>query len=102
MLYLACCRVLWRRPERTRVTWFMLVYITVLCSLGFIYAVTSMITLPLVFIDNREYPGGPFAYIEGPFTINPDSIVSLASYILGNLMSDCLLVSVLPIVFRGG
>ena len=52
-----------------------------------------MFGLQLVYIDNRNFPGGPFAYLTGPFTTHPANVLSLLSYILSNVMADGLLVS---------
>ncbi|KAH8101223.1 hypothetical protein BXZ70DRAFT_117570 [Cristinia sonorae] len=92
VLYLACVRILLQRKIRTRFTYFLLAYITVLCSLNLIYTATSMIGLQLCYIDNRNYPGGPFGYLTGPFTTHPDSILSLAAYIISSVMADGLLL----------
>ena len=52
-----------------------------------------MYGLQLIYIDNRNFPGGPLSYLTGPFTTNFDSVLTLAAYIIGNVMADCLLVS---------
>lgn len=57
-----------------------------------IWTATSAIGLQLTFIDNRNYPGGVIAFLGVEFGL-PVNIVSLASYITGNIMADALLVS---------
>jgi len=92
VLYIACMDVLWQRKLRTRFTLFLMAYISSLCALNLIWTATSMFGLQLCYIDNRNYPGGPFAYLVGPFTTHPANVLSLASYVVSNVMADALLL----------
>jgi len=91
VLYLACARILWRRKPRSRFTVFLLAYITVLCAMNTIWTATSAFGLQSTYIDNRNFPGGPFAYLQVEFS-QPFNVVSLASYITGNILADALLL----------
>ncbi|TCD61350.1 hypothetical protein EIP91_008560 [Steccherinum ochraceum] len=91
VLYLACVRILWQRRPRTRFTYFLLAYITILCAMNTIWTATSAFGLQLTYIDNRNYPGGPFAYLQIEFSTT-SNVLSLASYIVGNILADALLL----------
>ncbi|THH23221.1 hypothetical protein EUX98_g7948 [Antrodiella citrinella] len=91
VLYLACARVLWQREPRSRFSLFLLGYITILCAMNTIWTATSAFGLQSTYIDNRNYPGGPFAYLQIEFSA-PFNVLSLASYITGNVLADALLL----------
>ncbi|KAH8101231.1 hypothetical protein BXZ70DRAFT_117757 [Cristinia sonorae] len=91
VLYLACVRILWQRKPHSRFTYFLLAYITFLCLMNTIWTATSAYGLQLTYIDNRNFPGGPFAYLQVEFSA-PSNVLSLASYIAGNIMADALLL----------
>lgn len=42
--------------------WFLIIYMIVMFSLANAFLVTSLRGLQLMFIDNREYPGGPLVW----------------------------------------
>lgn len=57
-----------------------------------IWTATSAYGLQLTYIDNRNYPdGGSWAFLQVEFS-DPSQVVALASYIIGNVMADALLV----------
>lgn len=92
VLYIACMRILYRRESRLSATsYFLMSLITVLCAMDTIWTATSAIGLQLTYIDYRNYPGGPLAFLGIEFSM-PVNIVSLASYITGNIIADALLV----------
>lgn len=64
-----------------------------------IWTATSAYGLQATYIDNRNFPGGPFAYLQIEFS-TPANVLSLASYIIGNVLADALLVRV-HVPFRG-
>lgn len=88
-------RILWRKEKRSRFNYFLMSYITLLCAMNTIWTATSALGLQLTFIDNINYPGGGVnKFLEVEFGL-PSNVVSLASYILGNVLADGLLVSFL-------
>lgn len=92
VLYIACVRILWRVDDRGRFTYFLLAYITLLCSMNTIWTATSALGLQLTYIDNRNYPGGVIGFLNVEFAL-PSNVASLTSYIVGNVLADALLVS---------
>ncbi|KAI0060430.1 hypothetical protein BV25DRAFT_961919 [Artomyces pyxidatus] len=92
VLYWACVRVLWKSHTRgRRPSLFLIAYITVLCAMNTIWTGTSAYGLQLTFIDNRNYPGGPFGFLLVEFSL-PVNVLSLASYIIGNILADALML----------
>ncbi|TCD67459.1 hypothetical protein EIP91_012376 [Steccherinum ochraceum] len=91
VMYLLCTRALWLRKPKTPSTWFLLGYIFVLNAINTIWTGTSAYGLQLTFIDNRNYPGGPLAFLGIEFSIW-QNILSLASLISGNVLADILLL----------
>ena len=57
-----------------------------------IWTGTSAYGLQLTYIDNRNYPGGPLGFLAVEFSLTPN-VLSLASYIIGNVLADAFLVS---------
>ena len=92
VLYIACMRILWGKGGRSNFNYFLLFYITLLCSMNTIWTATSALGLQLTYIDNRNYPGGVIGFLNVEFSL-PSNVASLTSYIVGNVMADALLVS---------
>lgn len=91
ILYAACVHKLWQRQPRIRFTFFLIAYMTVLTLMDLIWTATSAYGLQMTFIDNRNYPGGPFAFLLVEFS-EPSNVLSLASYIVANILADGLLL----------
>ncbi|KAF8890135.1 hypothetical protein BD779DRAFT_1469460 [Infundibulicybe gibba] len=62
VLYCICCRYLWKQRKARRVNKFMLAYITLLFLISSLSQVAQAHNTQLVFIDNRNSPGGPWEY----------------------------------------
>lgn len=92
VLYIACCRILWQRIPRLRLNMFLLVYISILCALDLLWAAATIYGVQLVYIDNQGFPGGPIAFLSGPFGTLPVNGLASAAYVISNIMADGLLV----------
>ncbi|KAF7431157.1 hypothetical protein PC9H_006877 [Pleurotus ostreatus] len=90
-LYGACVRILLQRKKRAPFIYFLIGYITVLCAMNTIWTGTSAYGLQLTFIENRNYPGGPLGFLLVEFSL-PVNVLALASYIIGNILADTLLL----------
>ncbi|KAF8971758.1 hypothetical protein BDZ97DRAFT_1143843 [Flammula alnicola] len=63
MLYTSCAIFLWNaRLSRGRQSVFLLGYITLLLCTETIFCAVQARTVQVIYIDNRNYPGGPWAY----------------------------------------
>ncbi|CCM06539.1 uncharacterized protein FIBRA_08813 [Fibroporia radiculosa] len=87
-LYITCLRSLSLRRQHY---WYMLTFVTVLLSLGTINIVCNIRFNEFTWIDYRNYPGGPFAYIMGQET-NPLNIAGNAASIIATFLADGLLL----------
>ena len=66
-------------------------YTTILCLMNGLWTSTSAFGLQLTYIDNRNYPGGPFQFLQIEFS-DPSQVVAIAGYIVANVMADARLV----------
>ena len=57
-----------------------------------LWTATSAYGVQITYIDNRNYPGGPLGFLQVEFSL-PSNVLSLASYITGNILADALLAS---------
>lgn len=63
-----------------------------LCILNCIFTGSNASGIQQTFIDNRNYPGGPWGYVTVGIVTAPFNFTSEVSYFLGNIMADALLV----------
>ena len=86
-------RGLWRRQPPTGFIKFLMFHTTMLCAMNAIWTGTSAYGVQITYVDNRNYPGGPFAFlmVESPLATN---VLSNVGYTIGNVMADALLVSI--------
>ncbi|THV07197.1 hypothetical protein K435DRAFT_710547 [Dendrothele bispora CBS 962.96] len=110
-LWIGCMRILWDRRSShasasRRVAVWLMVYISILCALDTIWTGASTYGLQATFIDNRNYPapnaespGGPIAYLNVEFSA-PFNVVASIALILGNLMTDALLLWRCRVIWR--
>ncbi|KAF8890191.1 hypothetical protein BD779DRAFT_1469507 [Infundibulicybe gibba] len=64
VLYFICTHYLWGQRKARRINRFMLAYITLLFLISTTVQVAQAHRTQLVFIENRDFPGGPWAYYE--------------------------------------
>ncbi|KAF8204054.1 hypothetical protein BJ912DRAFT_224815 [Pholiota molesta] len=63
ILYISCALFLWNtRESRGKQSIYLLVYITILLSVETMFAAVQARTVQVMYIDNRNYPGGPWQY----------------------------------------
>ncbi|KAJ7669612.1 hypothetical protein B0H17DRAFT_1209680 [Mycena rosella] len=75
-LYISCVRYLWRRKKENCYALFLLTYITVLFSVEFLFIAVEAQTVQMIYIDHRDYPGGPWAF----FLATQDAAVNVIFY----------------------
>ncbi|KAJ7807860.1 hypothetical protein B0H14DRAFT_3881764 [Mycena olivaceomarginata] len=61
-LYIGCARYLWTRKEHTWQRMFLLGYITLMLLIESIFVAVEARTVQYIYIDYRNYPGGPWAF----------------------------------------
>ncbi|KAG6911283.1 hypothetical protein DXG01_002122 [Tephrocybe rancida] len=91
VLYLTCATFLWKsRKERRRST-FLLVYISLLLCVETIFEVAQSNTVQMIYVDNRNYPGGPWEYFLATQNL-PINILFIASLFSLTFLSDLLVL----------
>ncbi|KAJ3927510.1 MAG: hypothetical protein NXY57DRAFT_926273 [Lentinula lateritia] len=62
VLFYSCAIYLWNRRKQSRKALFLLAYITLLLSVSTIFLIVQARTVQLMYVDNRNYPGGPWPF----------------------------------------
>ena len=92
VLYAICVSYLWKRPRlERRVKFLQVAYITLLLLLESLFVAASTWTLEEMYINNRNYPGGPMAWFL--VTQNAPENTFFASLFSLTFLSDLLVVS---------
>lgn len=99
-LYFICLNLLLaQRRKHPRVSWTMITYITLNFILGSIGNAANIKFNEMVFIDDRDFPGGPNAYFMdmNSVTIN---VLAYAVYIVNTWTQDGLLLYRFFVIFE--
>ena len=91
VLWATCARYLWQKKERGRTTTLLLCYITLLLVVETIYSIVQARTVELMYIDNRNYPGGPWQYFLDTQNLAVN-VMFYATLFLITFMCDLLVV----------
>lgn len=92
LLYVTCFRYLWStRKGRPQSIW-LLAYITTLLCIEAIFEAVQARTVQVVYIDNRNYPGGPWAYFLATQNL-PINVMFIAMLFISTFLADLLVVS---------
>ncbi|KAH8109256.1 hypothetical protein DFH11DRAFT_1861577, partial [Phellopilus nigrolimitatus] len=76
-----------RKRSRERLDWTLLIYAFVMFSLGTIFIGMDIRALQLMFIDNRDFPGGPTAYALSNYS-SATTVVPNACSIISGWLAD--------------
>ncbi|KAF8640860.1 hypothetical protein AX17_000508 [Amanita inopinata Kibby_2008] len=92
VLYTMCALYLWsQRSRRGKNMLFLLAYITVLLILESMFASVGARTVEDVYVNNRNYPGGPWAYFLATQYL-PENVIFYASLFVLTFLSDLLVL----------
>ena len=92
VLYVWCMLYLQsRRKRRGRVMRYLLVYTTILLCLASIFVAAGTWTVEEMYINNRNYPGGPWAYFLESQHL-PQNVMFFVSFFVLTFLSDLLVV----------
>ncbi|KAG6820664.1 hypothetical protein H0H93_013515 [Arthromyces matolae] len=97
------------RSSRSRQSIFLLVYITTLLLVETVFEIAQAHTVQMIYVDNRNYPGGPWAYFLATQNL-PINVVFIASLFTLTFLADMLVLwrcwviwrafgSVLPVAY---
>lgn len=91
-MYTSCALYLWRQRKERRASAFLLAYITLLLSIQTIYCAVQARTVQVMYVDNRNYPGGPWQYFldTQELAIN---VMFYATLFVTTFLTDLLVVS---------
>lgn len=93
VLYTSCALHLWRHRKTRKRSAFLLAYTTFLLAIETIFMVVQANTVQAVYIDNRNYPGGPWEYFLATQNLAINVIFFATLFVL-TFLSDLLVVSV--------
>jgi hypothetical protein len=92
VLYTSCAGYLWSQRKIRRQSAFLLAYITFLLAIQTIYMVVQAGTVQSMYIDNRNYPGGPWEYFLATQSLAINVLFYATLFVL-TFLSDLLVVS---------
>ncbi|KAJ7658455.1 hypothetical protein B0H17DRAFT_1213202 [Mycena rosella] len=90
-LYMHCVLYLWKRRNINRSAIFLLAYITTLLSVEVVFVVVQAKTVQMIYIDNRNYPGGPWAFFLATQNA-PVNVIFYATLFVLTFLSDILVL----------
>ncbi|KAH9923181.1 uncharacterized protein BXZ73DRAFT_51093 [Epithele typhae] len=89
VLWAISVRYLWNKRPRGRNAMLLLSYITLLLVVETIFAIVQARTVELMYIDNRNYPGGPWQYFLATQNL-PVNVMFFATLVTITLLCDIL------------
>jgi len=96
---MSCASYLWKTRKTRSKSKFLLTYITLLICIETIFEIVQARTVQSIYVDNRNYPGGPWAYFLATQNL-PINVVFLVSYFVVTFLSDLLVVCISPQAIR--
>lgn len=92
-----CAHIFLTQKVKSRQTWILLTYISVMFILGTLYVASSSKSAELTFIDDRNFPGGPAAFEIVNFSI-PINFMGSVVFVIANWLADALMVCILALL----
>jgi len=100
VLYTICALYLWNHSTTGGKKFlFLLGYVTLLLIWETIFCIVQARTVQDIYVDNRNYPGGPWAYFLATQS-KAENVIFFASLFVLTFLSDLLVVS--PIFYQIG
>lgn len=96
-MYISCALYLWRQRKQKKTALYLLAYTTVLLSVETIFAAVQARTVQVIYIDNRNYPGGPWAYFLATQNLAINVIFYATLFVL-TFLSDILVVGCVTVL----
>jgi len=89
-MYFSCMQVLWNQKNTRRFSTFLMIYLTVLFITMIIFSSVSAGTVQQIYIDNRNYPGGPWTYFLATQNL-AINVMFIATFFLLTFFADSLI-----------
>ncbi|KAJ6628136.1 hypothetical protein B0H10DRAFT_1991592 [Mycena sp. CBHHK59/15] len=91
VLYTFCFLYLWKRRKQNRYAVFLMSYITTLLIIETVFVSVQAKTVQMIYIDNRNYPGGPWAFFLATQS-DPVNVAFYATLFILAFLSDLLVI----------
>ncbi|KAJ7220873.1 hypothetical protein GGX14DRAFT_336155, partial [Mycena pura] len=91
LLYVNCALFLWKRRKQNRQSMFLLAYMTFMLLIESLFVAVQARTVQMIYIDNRNYPGGPWAFFLASQTAAVN-VMFYATLFLLTFLSDLLVL----------
>lgn len=91
VLYTTCALYLWSQRKLRKQAIFLLAYMTLLLTIESIFMVVQANTVQSIYIDNRNYPGGPWTYFLATQNLAINVIFYATLFVL-TFLSDLLVL----------
>lgn len=91
-MYTSCVIYLWQQRKARAQSTFLLAYITLVFVIETLFIAVQARTVQLIYIDNRNYPGGPWAYFLATQSLAVNVIFYATLFVI-TFLCDCLVVS---------
>ncbi|KAF7370708.1 hypothetical protein MSAN_00704000 [Mycena sanguinolenta] len=90
-LWANCALFLWKRRKHSRLSMFLLIYMTTMLLIESLFVAVQARTVQFIYIDNRNYPGGPWSFFlaSQAAAIN---VIFYATLFLLTFLSDLLVL----------
>jgi len=89
-MYPACMQLLWKQRRTRRFSKFLMTYLTVLFIILVIFSAVSAGSVQTIYIDNRNYPGGPWSFFLASQNLAID-VIFIATFFLLTFFADSLI-----------
>ncbi|KAG6911289.1 hypothetical protein DXG01_002128 [Tephrocybe rancida] len=91
VLYMSCATFLWNTRNTRSQSRYLLAYTTLLISIETLFMIVQAKTVQDIYIDNRNYPGGPWVYFLATQNL-PINVMFYATLFILTFLSDILVL----------
>ncbi|KAJ7099437.1 hypothetical protein B0H15DRAFT_546800 [Mycena belliarum] len=91
VLYTTCALYLWRRRRDSKQSMLLLAYMTCMLLIESLFLAVQARTVQMIYIDNRNYPGGPWQFFLASQS-DPVNVIFYATLFLLTFLSDLLVL----------
>ncbi|KAF8992988.1 hypothetical protein BDQ17DRAFT_1253340 [Cyathus striatus] len=91
VLYLSCAIFFWKQRKLRKKSIILIVYMTLLMGIQTMLAAAQARVIQEIYIDNRNYPGGPWAYFLSHQTL-PINVMFYSTLFLPTFLADLLIL----------
>ncbi|KAF7370706.1 hypothetical protein MSAN_00703800 [Mycena sanguinolenta] len=90
-LWANCALFLWKRRKHSRLPMLLLIYMTTMLLIESLFVAVQARTVQFIYIDNRNYPGGPWSFFLASQTA-AINVIFYATLFLLTFLSDLLVL----------